>query len=66
MVREQTLVAIALLLSAVALSSAQSDLIVSVAQNGPQAIRTVQAAAGLGLITISIAGAAYIYYYVGS
>ncbi|SEL77982.1 hypothetical protein [Haloferax larsenii] len=66
MVREQTLVAIALLLSAVALSSAQSDLIVSVVQNGPQAIQTVQAAAGLGLITISVVGAAYIYYYVGS
>ncbi|ELZ79705.1 hypothetical protein KU306_15805 (plasmid) [Haloferax larsenii] len=66
MVREQTLVAIALLLSAVALSSAQSDLIVSVVQNGPQAIQTVQAAAGLGLIAISVVGAAYIYYYVGS
>ncbi|ELZ89483.1 hypothetical protein C453_00365 [Haloferax elongans ATCC BAA-1513] len=66
MVREQTLVAIALLLSAVALSSAQSDLIVSVVQNGPQAIQTVQAAAGLGLISISIVGAAYIYYGIGS
>ncbi|WP_135533258.1 hypothetical protein [Halostella pelagica] len=66
MVREQSLVAIALLLSAVAVSSVQSDLIVSVARTGPQAVQTVQAAAGLGFILISIVGAVYIYYYVDS